>query len=494
MTDRECMLRAIELAKQCTTETGKVSPKVGAVVMRDGIVLGEAYRGEMRAGDHAEYTVLEKKLADTTLAGATLFTTLEPCTSRHETTIPCVDRIIERRLGKVFIGVIDPNKSVKGEGELRLREGGVQVARFDSDLMSIIEELNRDFTRQHRPAGRSGAKELLSVPDQESIFDDPRLWYALSTRERTTYDELLRQNPSLAGLFLFGLQLTARANHFGVPYMIAHCGRELCKGVVHLLAGTEPLANPTDDTEKVDKDTDAFATLAGRAFGYPKETQIVREWAELQIYFNAVAHLRRKPPDGNEASRNFLRLTELTFGVIAPYFVTHQELQRILTIEVPTDVDEVQVRTILSRPTLRRLFFMSLQHPGWIERLRSLGVFDSPPVRNAFPDGSWSPVAWPEGEYLVRIAKRAPLAVAQILSAVPTSIDNPVVWDVAARGALELPFYDPLLTRKVTEGIKSIPYVVIDEGIRKLARRAATEHDENCFVLLDALLSVAGGQ
>jgi hypothetical protein len=68
---------AVALARQCESEPGKVSPRVGAVVVRDGVVVDGAFRGELAPGEHAEYTLLEKKLADTTLAGATLFTTLE---------------------------------------------------------------------------------------------------------------------------------------------------------------------------------------------------------------------------------------------------------------------------------------------------------------------------------------------------------------------------------------------------------------------------------
>jgi len=165
------MERAIALARQCESEPGKVSPKVGAVVARAGVVLGEAFRGELAPGDHAEFTLLETKLGDDTLAGATLFTTLEPCTARNSPKLACAERIIERRIGRVVIGVLDPNDDIRGRGELRLREAGIQIARFDSDLMAQVEELNREFARLHvgaRPLERTKA-QTSDPPDPDQV-------------------------------------------------------------------------------------------------------------------------------------------------------------------------------------------------------------------------------------------------------------------------------------------------------------------------------------
>src|SRR5947208_4355255 len=76
-----------------------------AVVVKDGRVLSSAYPGEA-PGNHAEFTALDKKLADQVVCGATIYTTLEPCTTRNHPKIPCVKRIIDRKVARVVVGML----------------------------------------------------------------------------------------------------------------------------------------------------------------------------------------------------------------------------------------------------------------------------------------------------------------------------------------------------------------------------------------------------
>jgi pyrimidine deaminase RibD-like protein len=153
LTERECMVRTVELARKCVSEdASKITPKVAALVVRDGLVLGDAFRGELGPGEHAEYTLLKKKLdtPEVQLAGATLFTTLEPCNSRNEPKVPCAERVVDRKIGRVFIGTLDPNPVVSGKGVQRLRDASIEIRMYDADLMTQLEELNEEFYRQQR--------------------------------------------------------------------------------------------------------------------------------------------------------------------------------------------------------------------------------------------------------------------------------------------------------------------------------------------------------
>jgi pyrimidine deaminase RibD-like protein len=145
--DRKFARLAIDEARKSVSENdGRPHPWVGAVVVKDGKVLSSAHRGEV-PGNHAEFTALERNLSDVAVAGATVYATLEPCTTRNRPKIPCADRLIERRVKRVVIGMLDPDDRIRGKGQRKLSNAGIETALFPHDLAMEVEELNRDFTR-----------------------------------------------------------------------------------------------------------------------------------------------------------------------------------------------------------------------------------------------------------------------------------------------------------------------------------------------------------
>jgi pyrimidine deaminase RibD-like protein len=152
MDDERFIRMAIDAAKKCEPEDARIHPKVGVVVVQADNSLTVANRGELKVGEHAEYTALERKLLHDTLVGATVYTTLEPCTSRSHPKVPCAERLIERKVGRVCIGMLDPNPAISGKGLQRLRDANIRTDLFPEKFMAEAEELNRDFVRQHRQA------------------------------------------------------------------------------------------------------------------------------------------------------------------------------------------------------------------------------------------------------------------------------------------------------------------------------------------------------
>src|SRR2546428_250993 len=112
VADREFMVQAITTARAALAEDARAHPRVGAVLVRDGSVLAVAHRGELGLGEHAEYTLLQRKRSTANLRDTTLFTTLEPCTTRNHPKKPCADWIIERGVRAVVVGMLDPNPRV----------------------------------------------------------------------------------------------------------------------------------------------------------------------------------------------------------------------------------------------------------------------------------------------------------------------------------------------------------------------------------------------
>jgi diaminohydroxyphosphoribosylaminopyrimidine deaminase / 5-amino-6-(5-phosphoribosylamino)uracil reductase len=127
--DRRWLLEAIELSRYCPPSSTAFS--VGAVVVAaDGGPLGAGYSRERDLVDHAEEVALDRVTEsglDGFLAGATLYSSLEPCAARASRPVPCADLIIASGIRRVVIAWREPPIFVPGGGAVRLRKAGVQV-------------------------------------------------------------------------------------------------------------------------------------------------------------------------------------------------------------------------------------------------------------------------------------------------------------------------------------------------------------------------------
>ena len=121
--DRAFMARALLLAE---SGRGRVSPNpmVGAVVVKDGRIVGEGFHAKAGA-PHAEVEALER--AGGAAQGATLYVTLEPC-CHYGRTPPCAPRIVQSGVRRVVVATPDPNPRVTGSGLAHLQEAGVETA------------------------------------------------------------------------------------------------------------------------------------------------------------------------------------------------------------------------------------------------------------------------------------------------------------------------------------------------------------------------------
>lgn len=122
MEDEIFMAKALALARRGLGKTSP-NPMVGALLVKGGKILGKGYHRKY-GGPHAEVNAL--KNAKGSVRGATMYVTLEPC-FHYGWTPPCVNAIVEARVGQVVIGTPDPNPRVCGKGIQTLRDRGISV-------------------------------------------------------------------------------------------------------------------------------------------------------------------------------------------------------------------------------------------------------------------------------------------------------------------------------------------------------------------------------
>src|ERR1700675_4736377 len=138
---------ALDLARQGKGQTSP-NPAVGAVIERDGEVVGRGFH-TFSGLKHAEIRALDE--AGARARGATLYINLEPC-SHVGRTGPCADALIAAGVRRVVAGVLDPNPLVSGQGFARLREAGISVASgLLAEECSQLNEAFANYIRRHVP-------------------------------------------------------------------------------------------------------------------------------------------------------------------------------------------------------------------------------------------------------------------------------------------------------------------------------------------------------
>lgn len=166
--DSARLRRTFELAPGHHTHP---NPGVGALVVKDGVVVGEGFHSGP-GSDHAEVVALSA--AGDAARGSDLYVSLEPC-SHHGRTPPCVDAVIAAGIGRIVIGIEDPDPKVSGSGAAALRAAGVEVVL--SDMPRDAEAVDPAYFH-HRRTGlpRVTAKFAMTLDGSVAAMDGTSRW------------------------------------------------------------------------------------------------------------------------------------------------------------------------------------------------------------------------------------------------------------------------------------------------------------------------------
>ena len=167
--DDAMMARALVLAQSARCWASP-NPHVGCVLVRDGSIIGEGFT-QPAGAEHAEIVAL--KMAGDAL-GATAYVTLEPC-AHTGLTGPCADALINARVKRVVIAILDPNPAVSGRGVERLSSAGIQVDVGVREAEAAVE-LTGFLLRMRRGWGRVRLKLASSLDGRTAMASGESQW------------------------------------------------------------------------------------------------------------------------------------------------------------------------------------------------------------------------------------------------------------------------------------------------------------------------------
>ncbi|MGH2729313.1 MAG: bifunctional diaminohydroxyphosphoribosylaminopyrimidine deaminase/5-amino-6-(5-phosphoribosylamino)uracil reductase RibD [Actinomycetota bacterium] len=188
--DERFMRRALELSRRAPFTSP--NPRVGAVVVRGGEVIGEGWH-EGAGTPHAEVRALEGIDA----RGAVMYVTLEPC-AHHGRTPPCAPHVVEAGIATVVAAVADPDRRVSGEGFDYLRSHGVQV--IEGVLADDATRLNAAYF-YHRSTGRPRLtlKLALSLDGRLAAPDGSARWISGEAARKRVHQHRMAADAILIG-------------------------------------------------------------------------------------------------------------------------------------------------------------------------------------------------------------------------------------------------------------------------------------------------------
>ena len=200
-----CELAVAEARKSIAEDDGRPHPYVGVVIVKDGKILATGFRGESGKGDHGEYCAL-KKVNEADVQGATVYTTLEPCSERNPPKKSCTERLINAKVARVVSGSADKDESVYGHSTLV--EAGIEIGFFPHDLMQELLVLNKTWSMTR--AERSKASRQPITPHRLPAFPTTsweRRWRTIPTSLSVRRKRLTASTRSRMPMDLFWLTL-----------------------------------------------------------------------------------------------------------------------------------------------------------------------------------------------------------------------------------------------------------------------------------------------
>jgi diaminohydroxyphosphoribosylaminopyrimidine deaminase/5-amino-6-(5-phosphoribosylamino)uracil reductase len=338
MSDAQFMRFTLRLARRGYGATSP-NPMVGAVLVKGGKIIGRGWH--RRAGlPHAEIEALrDAQKRGHKPRGATLYVTLEPC-STHGRTPPCTVAIIAAGIQRVVIGATDPNPKHSGNAFKILRRAGIEVAWWGERPSESKKKLKR---------GSSGAS-----PHQKLAGECERLNEAFN-------HWIVHRTPFVtvkAAMTLDGKIATASGESKWITGEKARAhGMKLRQGSDAILAGVNTIL--VDDP--------SLTVRAKMEDGRWKVAKPIR-----RIVLDSMA---RTPPDSIIASDNFAALTTIVVSKIAPKNRVADLAKKVIVIVAPATKSHIDLRGLLKKLGSENVTSLLVEGGGEVNASFLLGGF-----------------------------------------------------------------------------------------------------------------------